>query len=520
MLSEIDLIGDRVARLERRLQRERRAREEAEWLLEAKSLELYNANSHLTVLANDLEMRVLDRTHELEVSRQQAMFLAERDPLTTLANRFSFARDLDAAIRAAQLQGGSVQLLFVDLDRFKEINDNYGHAVGDAVLLGVADRLRAICGEQELAGRLGGDEFGVICETPVHSERAREIATKAMEAMSKPIDCGRLQLIVSCSIGIASFPRDAADSPTLQRFADVALYRSKSAGRSTWTEFDDTMAAELESRQGLEAELRNAVAAGEIEPWYQPIISTQSNSVVGVEALARWQHAERGLILPGLFIPLAEESSLIVDLGQAMIDRCCREMYPLIREGLLDYVSINLSTRHLRSPSVVEQVARTLARHHFPPSALQLEITESLLLIDFDQAEERLSHFRALGIRIALDDFGAGYSSLSYIRRLPLDVIKIDRSFARDISADRQAEAVVRAIVQLAQALELDIVAEGIETESQALRLTSCGCFVQQGYLFGRPMPLNEITEYLLAGDLEAGANPTHFAQRVPASRA
>ena len=520
MLSEIDPTGDRVARLERRLQRERRAREEAEWLLEAKSLELYNANNHLTVLANDLEMRVLDRTHELEASRQQAMFLAERDPLTTLANRFSFARDLDAAIRASQLQGGSVQLLFVDLDRFKEINDNYGHAVGDAVLLGVADRLRAICGEQELAGRLGGDEFGVICVTPVHGERAREIATKVMEAMGKPIDCGRLQLIVSCSVGFASFPRDAADSPTLQRFADIALYRSKSAGRSTWTEFDDTMAAEFESRQGLEAELRNAVAAGEIEPWYQPIISTQSNSVVGVEALARWQHAERGLILPGLFIPLAEESSLIVDLGQAMIDRCCREMYPLIREGLLDYVSINLSTRHLRSPSVVEQVARTLARHHFPPSALQLEITESLLLIDFDQAEERLSHFRALGIRIALDDFGAGYSSLSYIRRLPLDVIKIDRSFARDISADRQAEAVVKAIVQLAQALELHIVAEGIETESQALRLTSCGCFVQQGYLFGQPMPLSEITQYLLAGDLEAGANPTHFAQRVPAPRA
>jgi diguanylate cyclase (GGDEF)-like protein len=518
MLSETDPTGDRVARLERRLQRERRAREEAEWLLEAKSLELYNANSHLTVLANDLEMRVLDRTHELEASRQQAVFLAERDPLTTLANRFSFARDLDAAIRAAQLQGGSVQLLFVDLDRFKEINDNYGHAVGDAVLLGVADRLRAICGEQELAGRLGGDEFGVICVTPVHSERAREIATKAMEALSKPIDCGRLQLIVGCSVGIASFPRDAADSPTLQRFADIALYRSKSAGRSTWTEFDDTMAAELESRQGLEAELRNAVAAGEIEPWYQPIISTQNNAVVGVEALARWQHAERGLILPGLFIPLAEESSLIVDLGQAMIDRCCREMYPLIHEGRLDYVSINLSTRHLRSPSVVEQVARTLARYRFPPSALQLEITESLLLIDFEQAEERLSHFRALGIRIALDDFGAGYSSLSYIRRLPLDVIKIDRSFARDISADRQAEAVVKAIVQLAQALELHIVAEGVETESQALRLTSCGCFVQQGYLFGQPIPLKEITQYLLAGDHGAGADPTHFAERMSAS--
>lgn len=509
MLSEAGHFEDRVARLERRLQRERRAREAAEWLLEAKSLELYNANSHLTVLANDLEMRVLDRTHELEVSRQQALFLAERDPLTTLANRVSFARDLDAAINAAHVQGGCVQLLFVDLDRFKEINDNYGHAVGDAVLLAVADRLRAICKEQEVAGRLGGDEFGVICVTPIHSERAREIAAKVMEAMSRPIDCGRLQLIVSCSVGFASFPGNATDSPTLQRFADIALYRSKSAGRSTWTEFDETMAAELEHRQGLEAELRSAVAAREIEPWYQPIISTQSNRIVGVEALARWQHAERGLILPGLFIPLAEESSLIVELGKAMIDRCCQEMSPLIREGRLDYVSINLSTRHLRSPSVVEQIAATLARHRFPPSALQLEITESLLLIDFEQAEERLSHFRALGIRIALDDFGAGYSSLSYIRRLPLDVIKIDRSFARDISSDGQAEAVVKAIVQLAQALDLHIIAEGIETESQALRLTSCGCFVQQGYLFGRPMPLREITQYL-----EAGANPMHATQR------
>ncbi|WP_421916840.1 putative bifunctional diguanylate cyclase/phosphodiesterase [Mesorhizobium sp.] len=515
MLSEADPSVDRVARLERRLQREKRAREEAEWLLEAKSLELYNANSHLTVLANDLEMRVLDRTHELEVSRQQALFLAERDPLTSLANRVSFARDLDAAIHAAHVQGGSVQLLFVDLDRFKEINDNYGHAVGDAVLMEVAARLRAICGESEVAGRLGGDEFGVICVTPERSERAREIAAEVMKAMSRPIDCGRLQLIVSCSVGFAGFPRDAADSPTLQRFADVALYHSKSAGRSTWTEFDDGMAAELESRQGLEEELRSAVAAGEIEPWYQPIISTKSNAIVGVEALARWQHAERGLILPGLFIPLAEESSLIVDLGRAMIDRCCREMYPLIRDGHLDYVSINLSPRHLRSSSVVEQIAATLARHRFPPSALQLEITESLLLIDFEQAEERLSHFRALGIRVALDDFGAGYSSLSYIRRLPLDVIKIDRSFARDISADRQAEAVVKAIVQLAQALELNIVAEGIETESQALRLNSCGCFVQQGYLFGRPMPLDEITRYL-----EAGANPMHAAQRMPGFRA
>ncbi|MBZ3691942.1 putative bifunctional diguanylate cyclase/phosphodiesterase [Phyllobacterium calauticae] len=510
---ETDTPGDRVARLERRLKRERRAREEAEWLLEAKSLELYNANNHLTVLANDLEMRVLDRTHELEVSRQQALFLAERDPLTTLANRVSFTRDLEAAIREARVQSGMVQLLFVDLDRFKEINDNYGHAVGDAVLLEVAARLRAICREREVPGRLGGDEFGVICVTPAHSERARQIAADVMEVMSRPIDCGRLQLIVSCSVGFASFPRNAVDSPTLQRFADFALYHSKSAGRSTWTEFDDTMAGELQSRQGLEAELRTAVAAGEIEPWYQPIISTKSNEIVGVEALARWQHAERGLILPGLFIPLAEESSLIVELGRAMIDRCCREMHPFIRDGHLDYVSINLSPRHLRSSSVVEHIAATLAHHHFPPSALQLEITESLLLIDFEQAQECLSRFRALGIRIALDDFGTGYSSLSYIRRLPLDVIKIDRSFARDISADQQAEAVVKAIVQLAQALELRVIAEGVETESQALRLTSCGCFVQQGYLFGRPMPLNEITRYL-----EARANPTPFAQNISAS--
>ncbi|MBN9135263.1 MAG: GGDEF domain-containing protein, partial [Phyllobacterium sp.] len=208
---ETDTPGDRVARLERRLIRERRAREEAEWLLEAKSLELYNANNHLTVLANDLEMRVLDRTHELEVSRQQALFLAERDPLTTLANRVSFTRDLEAAIREARVQSGMVQLLFVDLDRFKEINDNYGHAVGDAVLLEVASRLRAICREREVPGRLGGDEFGVICVTPAHSERARHIAADVMEVMSRPIDCGRQQLIGSCSVGFASFPRNAVD---------------------------------------------------------------------------------------------------------------------------------------------------------------------------------------------------------------------------------------------------------------------------------------------------------------------
>jgi diguanylate cyclase (GGDEF)-like protein len=406
---------------------------------------------------------------------------------------------LDQAITAARDERRSVHLLLIDLDRFKEVNDNYGHAVGDSFLREVAARLRAVCGEEETVSRLGGDEFAVLCRAPFHRQRGREVAAAITEAMGKPINYRLQQHPLTCSIGIARFPQDASDSTDLQRFADVALYRSKAAGRSMWTAFDETMAAELHSRHGLEADLRSAVTDGSVEPWYQPIISSETGAIIGVEALARWQHPERGPLLPGLFIPIAEESSLIVDLGRAMIDRSCREMQPLIRDGRLKYVSVNLSARHLRYHSVADDIAAALARHRFPPAGLQLEITESLLLRDFDQAEERLLRFRRLGIRIALDDFGTGYSSLAYIRRLPLDVIKIDRSFARDISSDRQGQEVIRAIIQLARALNLAVITEGVETESQALRLTACGCSVLQGYLFGRPMPLHALMQVLEA---------------------
>ncbi len=499
MISEAEQHIGRITRLERRLDRERQARREAESLLEAKALELYSANCHLTALARDLETRVLDRTHELDVSRQQALFLAERDPLTALANRLSFARALDQAITAARDERRSVHLLLIDLDRFKEVNDNYGHAVGDAVLCEVAARLRAVCGEEETISRLGGDEFAVLCRAPFHQERGREVAAAITEAMEKPINYRQHQHSLACSIGIARFPQDATNSADLQRFAGVALYRSKAAGRSTWTAFDETMATELHSRLGLEADLRGAVTDGNLEPWYQPIVSSETGAIIAVEALARWRHPERGPLVPGLFIPIAEESSLIIDLGRAMIDRSCREMQPLIRDGRLKYVSVNLSTRHLRYHSVADDIAAALARHRFPSAGLQLEITESLLLSDFDQAEERLLRFRRLGVRIALDDFGTGYSSLSYIRRLPLDVIKIDRSFARGVGSDRQGQEVIRAIIQLARALNLAVITEGVETESQALRLTACGCSVLQGYLFGRPMPLHALMQVLEA---------------------
>lgn len=266
-----------------------------------------------------------------------------------------------------------------------------------------------------------------------------------------------------------------------------------------WTACDETMAAELRSRYGLEADLRSAITDGSIEPWYQPIVSSETGAIIGVEALARWRHPERALLLPGVFIPIAEESSLIIDLGRAMIDRSCREMQLIIRDGHLEYLSVNLSARHLRYHSAADDIAAALARHRFPSAGLQLEISESLLLSDFDQAEERLLRFHGLGVRIALDDFGTGYSSLAYIRRLPLDAIKIDRSFARDISSDRQGQDVIRAIIQLARALNLAVVTEGVETESQALRLTGCGCGVLQGYLFGRPMPLHALMHVLEA---------------------
>ena len=239
----------------------------------------------------------------------------------------------------------------------------------------MAARLRAVCGEEATISRLGGDEFAVLHRAPYHQERGREVAAAITEVMGNPINYHQQQLPLTCSIGIARFPQDATNSADLQRFADVALYRSKAAGRSMWTAFDETMAAELRSRHGLEADLRSAITDGSIEPWYQPIVSSETGSIIGVEALARWRHPERGLLLPGLFIPIAEQSSLIIDLGRAMIDRSCREMQPLIRDGRLEYVSVNLSARHLRYHSVADDIAAALARHRFPSEGLQLEIT-------------------------------------------------------------------------------------------------------------------------------------------------
>jgi diguanylate cyclase (GGDEF)-like protein len=417
-----------------------------------------------------------------------AMHQATHDPLTGLPNRSLVLDRLDQALGRSQRSGGRVTVLFVDLDRFKVVNDSFGHTVGDGVLLSISERLRAAVRPHDTVGRLAGDEFIIICED-IGDREAIDVAERVADTVAQPIVLGGRETVITASIGIAhAEPGTRAED--MLRDSDVAMYRAKERGRSRIELFDADMRRRMIDRLEMERCLRSAIGAGELRLDYQPIVAFDDWEVVAAEALVRWEHPERGLVQPAEFIPLAEESGLILPLGRWVLGEACRQLAAWRAAGQTQMrVTVNLSARQFADPDLIDVVAEALARAQLPPGALWLEITESVLMEEVTATADTLVALKRLGVHLAVDDFGTGYSSLSYLKRFPVDMLKIDRSFIDGLGTDPEDGAIVLAIVSLAQALRLGVVAEGVEHVHQLEMLRSLGCDAVQGFLLARPGP-------------------------------
>ena len=415
-------------------------------------------------------------------------YLANHDSLTGLPNR-NLLHDRLAHIIARRREGMAA-VLFLDLDRFKLINDSYGHKVGDELLKEVARRLAACLRNEDTVSRLGGDEFVVLLEELPGVDAAATIAGKIADHLAEPLTIDGHELPVAASIGIALYPRDGRDPQDLLKNADTAMYRAKEAGRGGFCFFSSEMNAHALQRLTLENELRRALEQGELEVFYQPQVDIDSGRLLGAEALVRWRHPVKGLVPPDRFIPVAEDSGLIVPLGEQVLRAVCRQIAAWRQCGFEPpRVAVNLSARQFRQANLVEQVARILDETGVDAACLELEITESVAMQNADSAIEALQRLRAMGIALAIDDLGTGYSSLSYLKRFPIDTLKIDRSFILGVPDDGDDTAIVQAISAMAGSLHLSLLAEGVETEVQRAFLASLGCQAAQGYLFGKPLP-------------------------------
>jgi diguanylate cyclase (GGDEF)-like protein len=426
--------------------------------------------------------------------------LAHRDPLTGLANRFLLTDRLDEAVARSEDPEHTVALLLLDLDGFKAVNDSFGHALGDELLIAVAGRLMTCLRSNDLAARLGGDEFAVLLET-VDLEESVRVAERILEALAAPFALSRAEVVVTASVGVVHAAQDRSTQDLL-RDADVAMYTAKAEGKNRLVVFQRSMQQRVATRLQLESELRTAVIEKQFELHYQPLVNLDTHRIVGFEALLRWRHPERGLLSPLEFVGVTEEMGLIVPIGRWVVETAVEQVskWRPADPGQLLNVSVNLSPRQLHDDDFLAIATTALAKAGLPPAALTVEITENLLLGDSSLAEERLAQLRGCGIRIAVDDFGTGYSSLAYLRRFPVDVLKVDRSFVSPLSEDPRAAALVKSIIDLATALDMDTVAEGVETASQAEILNSLGCHVAQGFYFAKPQPADVIERILLGG--------------------
>ena len=434
-----------------------------------------------------------DDVTERQRVEEQALFLARHDALTRLANRVLFHERVEQAL--AQVgRGAKAAVLCLDLDRFKAVNDTLGHPIGDSLLQTVADRLQACVREVDTVARLGGDEFAVVQVGLDDPEDAERLARRLVDVLSAPYDLDGHHVAIGASVGVALAPQDGALPDTLLKNADMALYRAKLEGRGTYRFFEREMDVKLQARRALELDLRGALADGEFELFYQPLVDLASNKICGFEALMRWRHPTRGLVSPAEFIPVAEEIGLIVPLGQWALNQACTEAasWP----GSLK-VAVNLSPVQFKSGRLVQAVTDALHRSGLPARRLELEITESVLLQDNKATLTTLHDLRDLGVRIAMDDFGTGYSSLSYLRSFPFDKIKIDQSFVRDLGAKPDSIAIIRAVTGLGASLGMMTTAEGVETHTQLAQLRSESCTEVQGYLLNRPCPASEVTGLL-----------------------
>ncbi|SFG97883.1 sensor domain-containing diguanylate cyclase [Methylobacterium gossipiicola] len=440
----------------------------------------YGNKPHYAIAVRDLRAR--------RKAEGQIEFLAHHDALTGLANRASFNQRLDQELKLAQATGGKLAVLCLDLDRFKEVNDLFGHAAGDAMLVTVANTISALLGESQLMARLGGDEFAVIlpCSEAVAAGR---LAEQILDVLDNDQDGAAP--VIATSVGIAVYPDDADERALLLSYADTALYRAKSEGRGTYRFFEPKMGVQVRERRLLEHDMRHAVARGEMHLVYQPQTDVKDGAVIGFEVLLRWQHPQRGAASPAMFIPIAEESGAILQIGEWVLREACREAATWTNPLK---IAVNVSGVQLHAPHFAQLVHEVLFQTGLKPERLEIEITETALIRDPGRAQSTLRQLKALGVRIAMDDFGTGYSSLSNLRAYPFDKIKIDSSFIRAVDDNEQAAAIVRSVLGLGRGLGLPVLAEGVETQAQLSFLAEEKCHAAQGYLMGRPARIDAFT--------------------------
>lgn len=433
--------------------------------------------------------------------------LAFRDPLTDLPNRRFLRQYMDGVLQKVRGTGRQAAILFLDLDRFKSINDTLGHAAGDQLLKDASERIRSCLGSGDRVARVGGDEFICVLPDIEDEQEAAEAAGVLVEQLSKPFRVHGHELYVTTSIGISLFPYHGDDIETLIANADTAMYRAKQEGRHTFRMYAYEMNAKSFEQMLLEQSLRKAIAEDELLLHYQPQVDPHGREVVGLEALVRWQHGEFGLIPPSEFIPIAEETGLIVPLGNWVLRQACLQHGKWRAEGRPPIkISVNVSGKQFQHPEFIPGLAAILDQSAMRPELLELEITESIFIHDAPQTIEKLKQLKRMGLRIAVDDFGTGYSSMNYLRQFPLDVLKIDRSFIRDIAHNAHDQAITDAMIRLAHDLGLRVVAEGVETAEQLARIKQPRCDAVQGYLFSKPLPAEEMGRWLTEADRRVGA--------------
>ncbi len=434
---------------------------------------------------------------ERKAAEERIAFLAYHDPLTGLPNRILLRDRFEQAIAYASRSQSSVAFLFLDLDRFKTVNDTLGHVVGDRLLQGVVERLQACIRQTDTVSRQGGDEFTVILSEIRSAQDAADVAQKILDCFVEPIAIETHRLSVSFSIGISLYPSDGEDFDTLLKKADTAMYDAKEGGRNAYRFFAERMNERVSERLLLQNRLALALVDEELEVHYQPLMNIESGQIIGAEALLRWNSRELGMLQPGRFIPVAEDTGLIVPIGAWVLRQACRQAAVWRADGRPLTMAVNISPTQFQRGDLLDTVRSALHESGLPPELLELELTESILIQDVDKVLEKIAQLKELGVRLAIDDFGTGYSSLSYLKRFAVHKLKIDRSFVHDILSDPDDAAIVRTIIQMARNLKLHTVAEGVEDPLQLQYLYQEGCDIAQGYFFSRPVPAPEFSRLL-----------------------
>lgn len=470
---------------------------------------LMQAHKKLANHAHELEKTVHERTLELrneiderKTIESQLRFLANYDLLTKLPNRILFKEHLNQSIKLAQRNNTFVALLLIDIDGFKHINDSLGHHQGDILLQAVADRLRVCIRDVDQVARLGGDEFTVILDEVIDNDSAALVAQKIIDAISKPIQLERQEVYISASIGITLLPKDTDDASTLLGYADMAMYEAKAKGKNAYEFFTPRLLNRVHNRVDLEKELHKAIGTNQLQLYYQPIFKTQHGELHGAEALLRWEHPERGFIPPAEFIPIAEDSDLIIQIGNWVIKKAIETAAEWNKTFIAQdlHIAVNMSSRQFQQDSSSTELIRScLSEFNLAPHLLNVEITESLMMEDRFNVIKKLSELNKLSVGLSIDDFGTGYSSLSYIRRFPIDTLKIDKSFIHDITLDSDDASLITAIIAMAKSLGMNVVAEGVETAEQYRFLQDHHCNYVQGYYFCKPVSQDSFEQDFLS---------------------